>query len=50
MDFHVRINGQADVIIEMQVQRHAMFDERALYYAAYTYSHQLTDEEIRQEN
>jgi hypothetical protein len=50
MDFHVRINGQADVIIEMQVQRHAMFDERALYYAAYTYSHQLTDEEIKQEN
>jgi hypothetical protein len=44
MDFHAKTQGRNSVIIEMQARRHTMFDERALYYAAYTYSHQLSEE------
>ncbi|MDR2371994.1 MAG: Rpn family recombination-promoting nuclease/putative transposase [Puniceicoccales bacterium] len=43
MDFHAKTQGRDSVIIEMQARRHIMFDERALYYAAYTYSHQLSE-------
>jgi hypothetical protein len=47
MDFHATTDKKDKVIIEMQAKRHAMFDERALYYAAYTYSHQLTEEILK---
>jgi hypothetical protein len=50
MDFHIRRKNGAEIIIEMQVRRHAMFDERSLYYAAYTFSHQLTDRDFEQED
>jgi len=41
MDLHVTVNGAWHVIIEMQRRRHAMFDERGLFYAAGTYVNQL---------
>jgi predicted transposase/invertase (TIGR01784 family) len=44
MDFHAKTQRGDSVIIEMQAKRHVMFDERALCYAAHTYSHQLSDE------
>ncbi|MDR0740580.1 MAG: Rpn family recombination-promoting nuclease/putative transposase [Puniceicoccales bacterium] len=47
MDFHATTDKKDKVIIEMQAKRHAMFDERALYYAAYTYSHQLSEEILK---
>jgi hypothetical protein len=47
MDFHATTDKKDKVIIEMQARRHAMFDERALYYAAYTYSHQLSEEILK---
>jgi hypothetical protein len=47
MDFHAKTQRGDSVIIEMQAKRHAMFDERALYYAAYTYSHQLSEEILK---
>ncbi|MDR0741010.1 MAG: Rpn family recombination-promoting nuclease/putative transposase, partial [Puniceicoccales bacterium] len=47
MDFHATTDKKDKVIIEMQAKRHAMFDERALYYAAYTYSHQLSEEVLK---
>jgi hypothetical protein len=41
MDFHaVNIRGE-HLILELQLQRHIFFDERILFYAARTYSHQL---------
>jgi hypothetical protein len=47
MDFHATTDKKDKVIIEMQAKRHTMFDERALYYAAYTYSHQLSEEILK---
>jgi hypothetical protein len=47
MDFHATTDKKDKVIIEMQARRHTMFDERALYYAAYTYSHQLSEEILK---
>ncbi|MDR1366408.1 MAG: Rpn family recombination-promoting nuclease/putative transposase, partial [Puniceicoccales bacterium] len=47
MDFHATTDRKDKVIVEMQAKRHAMFDERALYYAAYTYSHQLSEEILK---
>jgi hypothetical protein len=47
MDFHATTDKKDKVIIEMQAKRHAMFDERALYYAAYTYFHQLSEEILK---
>lgn len=48
MDFHAKTQNGASVIIEMQARCHAMFDERALYYAAYTYSHQLAEGALKE--
>lgn len=47
MDFHCTTSNKDHVIIEMQMRRHTNFDERALFYAAYTFSHQLTNEELK---
>jgi predicted transposase/invertase (TIGR01784 family) len=47
MDFHATTDRKDKVIIEMRARRHAMFDERALYYATYTYSHRLSEEILK---
>lgn len=47
MDFHVRTNKGEHVIVEMQVKRHVFFDERALFYTAYTFSHQFEAEKLK---
>ncbi|MGB1230561.1 MAG: PD-(D/E)XK nuclease family transposase [Holosporaceae bacterium] len=44
MDLHVTANDDHAYIIEMQVRRHVMFDERALFYWAHTFSSQVTSE------
>jgi len=46
MDFHVTTESGEHVIVEMQVKRHVMFDERALFYAAGTFSRQLSEEAL----
>ncbi len=46
MDFHVTTRSKEHIVIEMQVKRHILFDERALFYAAATYSRQLTEKEF----
>lgn len=47
MDMHVISQSGAHYVIEMQTQRHINFDERALYYAASTYSQQISEDEFR---
>ena len=46
MDLHVISSSKVHYIIEMQSQRHVMFDERALFYAASTYSRQFSEKEL----
>jgi hypothetical protein len=46
MDMHVATRSGVHYIIEMQARRHEQFDERALYYAASTYSRQLTEKDL----
>ena len=46
MDFHVRTQSGIHIIIEMQVRRHAYFDERALFYAASVFSRQISEKEL----
>lgn len=46
MDMHVATRSGVHYIIEMQARRHERFDERALYYAASTYSRQLTEKDL----
>ena len=46
MDMHVATRSGLHYIIEMQARRHEQFDERALYYAASTYSRQLTEKDL----
>ena len=50
MDLHVISSSNVHYIIEMQAQRHVMFDERALFYAASTYSRQLSEQELSTED
>jgi len=50
MDLHVVSSQGAHYIIEMQAQRHVMFDERALFYASATYARQLSERELSTEN
>ena len=50
MDLHVICNSNIHYIVEMQAQRHVMFDERALFYAASTYSRQLTEKQLSSED
>ena len=47
MDLHVTANDDHAYIIEMQVRRHVMFDERALFYWAHTFSSQVTSEQFK---
>lgn len=47
MDMHVISQSGTHYIIEMQAHRHIHFDERALYYAAATYSQQISEQEFR---
>jgi hypothetical protein len=49
MDFHVMSDAGKHFIVEMQSKRHVMFDERALFYACSTYSHQLTGDVLKGE-
>jgi len=49
MDYHVTTQKGDHVIVEMQAKRHIMFDERALYYACYTYSHQISDQTFQED-
>lgn len=46
MDYHAITQRGEHVAIEMQLKRHLMFDERALYYGAYVYSHQLAENNL----
>ena len=46
MDLHVISSSKVHYIIEMQAQRHVMFDERALFYAASTYSRQFSENDL----
>jgi hypothetical protein len=41
MDFHAINNRGEHLIVELQLRRHICFDERVLFYAARTYSHQI---------
>ena len=50
MDIHVVSSVGTHYIIEMQVKRHLMFDERALYYACSIYSRQLSDSQLGNED
>ena len=50
MDLHVISSSKVHYIIEMQAQRHVMFDERALFYAASTYSRQLSEKDLSTED
>jgi hypothetical protein len=50
MDLHVVCSKGTHYIIEMQAQRHVMFDERALFYACGTYARQLSERELSAEN
>ena len=50
MDLHVISSQGTHYIIEMQAQRHVMFDERALFYACATYAHQLSERELSRGN
>lgn len=49
MDLHVKSSKGTSYIVEMQAERHDMFDERATYYACYTYSHQLSERVLGQD-
>mgnify|MGYP000335801230 CR=1 FL=1 len=46
MDYHVRTDSGKHIVVEMQVKRHVAFDERALFYAAATYSQQISKESL----
>ena len=46
MDLHVVSSKKNHYIIEMQAGRHLMFDERALFYACSTYSRQLSQKDL----
>ena len=46
MDFHVTTQQKEHVVVEMQVKRHVLFDERALFYAAATYCRQLSEDTL----
>ena len=46
MDLHVKSQDGNRYIVEMQAQRHVMFDERALFYACGTFSRQLSQHEL----
>jgi predicted transposase/invertase (TIGR01784 family) len=50
MDLRVRTKSGERFIVEMQVKRHLLFDERALHFACLTYSTQLSAEERRDEH
>jgi len=41
MDVHVKVQSGSSCIVEMQSQRHLMFDERALFYLCSTYARQI---------
>lgn len=49
MDLHVKSSKGTRYIVEMQAERHDMFDERAMYYACYTFSHQLSEKVLGQD-
>ena len=49
MDLHVVSSTGVHYLIEMQAQRHVKFDERALFYAASTFSRQLSEKELGSE-
>lgn len=50
MDLHVTSSKNVHYLIEMQAQRHVMFDERALFYACSTYSRQLSEKDLGTED
>jgi len=50
MDLHVICNSGTHYIIEMQAQRHLMFDERVIFYACSTFSRQLSEKELQTDN
>ena len=50
MDLHVISSSGVHYLIEMQAQRHIMFDERSLFYACSTYSRQLSEKELSVED
>jgi predicted transposase/invertase (TIGR01784 family) len=50
MDLHVISSNKIHYIIEMQAKRHVMFDERSLFYACSTYSRQLSEKELSEED
>jgi len=50
MDLHVISSRGIHYIIEMQAQRHVMFDKRVLFYACGTYSRQLSEDELGKPN
>jgi hypothetical protein len=50
MDLHVTSQSGVHYIIEMQAQRHVMFDERALFYACGIYARQLSERQLSAEN
>ena len=50
MDFAATTSTNQRIVIKIQAKRHIMFDERALFYAAYTYSHQLDGQKILEQD
>jgi predicted transposase/invertase (TIGR01784 family) len=50
MDLHVVTQKGEHCIIEMQARRHVQFDERAVFYAASTFSRQLSDKELSEKD
>lgn len=50
MDLHVISEKGNHYIVEMQAQRHVMFDERALFYACGIYARQLSEKQLNAEN
>jgi predicted transposase/invertase (TIGR01784 family) len=42
MDFHAVTERNEHILVEIQLKRHVMFDERALFHAARAYSNQIS--------
>jgi hypothetical protein len=50
MDFQVNTQNEMSIIIEIQAKCYVIFDERSLFYASYTFSHQFTDKILREKD
>jgi hypothetical protein len=44
IDFHANMQNGKIIIIELQEKGHVIFDDRSLFYASYTFSHQFPNE------